>query len=75
MTARKTNRRRFADYASLVILAVLLFRTPAVQRIVTDALIEFVEVTERAFRFPCALLDHDRCFSLDRLDPTCPQCF
>ena len=75
MTDHKTNRRRLAGYALLVILAVLFIRTPAVQRIVAGTLIEFVEVTERVFRFPCALLDHDRCFSLDRLDPTCPQCF
>ena len=75
MTDHKTNRGRLAGYALLVILAVLFIRTPAVQRIVAGTLIEFVEVTERVFRFPCALLDHDRCFSLDRLDPTCPQCF
>jgi hypothetical protein len=31
-------------------------------------------VTERILRFPCWLLDHEHCFSLDRFDPTCPQC-
>ena len=75
MTDRETNRRRFAGYALLVILTVLFLRIPAVQGIVAGALIEFAEITERIFRFPCALLDHDRCFTLDRLDPTCPQCF
>jgi hypothetical protein len=75
MTARKTNRRRLVEYALLVILAVLFLRIPAVQRIVAGTLIEFAEITERVFRFPCALLDHDRSFILDRLDPTCPQCF
>ena len=32
------------------------------------------KVTERIVRFPCWVLDHSRCFSLDRFDPTCPQC-
>jgi hypothetical protein len=31
-------------------------------------------VTERILRFPCCLIDHKHCFSLDRFDPTCPQC-
>jgi hypothetical protein len=75
MTAHKSNRRRLVGYALLAVLAVLLFRTPAVQRIVADALIEFIETTEKTLHLPCTLLNHDHCFSMDRLDPTCPQCF
>ncbi len=74
MTHRATNRRRLAGYAGMVMLALLFLRIPAVRNVVAGALIEFVEITERALHFPCTLLDHDRCFSLDRLDPTCPQC-
>jgi hypothetical protein len=74
MTQLVTNRRRLAGYAAMIVLALLALRIPAVQSVIAGALIEFVEITERTLRLPCALLDHDRCFSLDRLDPTCPQC-
>ena len=37
-------------------------------------LVEFAEVTERIVRIPSRILDHKHCFSLDRFDPTCPQC-
>ncbi len=72
MTQAKTNRRRFAGYAAMIVLVLLVLRIPAVQNAIADALIEFVEIAERTLRLPCALLDHDRCFTLDRLDPTCP---
>ena len=35
---------------------------------------QLADTTERILRFPCWLMDHRRCFSLDRFDPTCPQC-
>jgi hypothetical protein len=72
MTTPKTNRLRFASYAALIVLALLTLRIPAVQSAIAGALIEFIEITEKTLRFPCALLNHDRCFSLDRFDPTCP---
>ena len=74
MTQAKTNRRKLACYAAMVVVALLILRIPAVQRTVAGALIESVEIAGRTLRLPCALLDHDRCLSLDRLDPTCPQC-
>jgi len=74
MTQAKVNRRKVVCYAVVVLLAFLALRMPVVQRTVAGALIEFAEITERVFRLPCALLNHDRCFSLDRLNPTCPQC-
>jgi hypothetical protein len=72
MTQRVTNRRQFASYAAMILLAFFVLRIPAVQNAIADALIEFVEITQRTLRFPCALLNHDKCFSLDRFDPTCP---
>ena len=75
MTDHKNNWRQLARYALLVLLAVLFLRIPAVQRTVAGALIELVETTEEMLRLPCAFLNHDHCFTLDRLDPTCPQCF
>ncbi|MDR3723691.1 MAG: hypothetical protein P4K83_04300 [Terracidiphilus sp.] len=74
MTTPKTYRLRFASYAALIVLALLTLRIPAVQNAIAGALIEFVEITQRTLRLPCALLNHDRCFSLDRFDPTCPLC-
>jgi hypothetical protein len=72
MTTPKINRQRFASYAALIVLALLTLRIPTVQSVIAGALIEFIEITEKILRFPYALLDHDHCFSLDRLDPTCP---
>jgi len=72
MTERVTNRRKLACYAAMVVVALLILGIPAVQNAIAEALIEFIQITERTLRFPCALLDYDRCFSLDRLDPTCP---
>ena len=72
MTQAKTNLRKLAGYVALAVVTDLVFRIPAVQYVVAEALIEFIQITERTLRFPCALLDHDRCFSLDRFDPTCP---
>jgi len=72
VTQAKTNRRKLACYAAMVVVALLILRIPDVQHTVAGALSEFVEIAERTLRHPCALLDHDRCFTLDRLDPTCP---
>ena len=74
MTQAKTNRRKLACYVALAVVTLLVFRIPAVQYVVAEALIEFIRITERTLRLPCALLNHDHCFTLDRLDPTCPQC-
>ena len=72
MTQAKTNLRKLAGYVALAVVTLLVFRIPAVQNAIAEALIEFVEITERTLRFPRALLNHDKCFSLDRFDPTCP---
>ena len=68
------NRRRLLINAALVALALLVLAMPATQTVLACALDEFAEITERALHFPCTLLDHGKCFTLDRFDPTCPQC-
>jgi hypothetical protein len=73
MTLRITARQQFAVYATVVI-AIAVLRTPAAQSAVLGGLVEFADVTEGILRVPCWLLDHKHCFSLDRFDPTCPQC-
>jgi hypothetical protein len=74
MTLRITARQRFAAHASVIVIAIAVLRMPAAQSAVLDGVVGFVDVTERILRLPCWLLDHRHCFSLDRFDPTCPQC-
>jgi hypothetical protein len=77
MTERVAHRRKFVAYAAMTVLVLVVLRTPVVQDIFAETLVEFVTVTERIVRIPCWPLDHERCFSpdiLDRLDPTCPHC-
>jgi len=68
------NRRRLFVKAGLIALALLVLAMPATQNVLACALDQFAEITERALHFPCTLLDHSKCFTLDRFDPTCPQC-
>jgi hypothetical protein len=74
MTERVTHRRKFVAYAAMAVFVLVALRTPAVQGIIAETPVEFVTVTERIVRIPCWLVDRERCFSLDRFDPTCPQC-
>jgi len=68
------NRRKLIAYAATIALALAAVSIPIARRFAVSAVIEFVSITERIARFPCWLLDHSRSLSLDRLDPTCPQC-
>jgi hypothetical protein len=61
-------------YATVIVLVMVALRTPVAQSIVLGGLVGFAGITERVVHFPCWLVDHTRCVSLDRLDPTCPQC-
>jgi len=74
MMYRSMNRRKLAATATMIALAFLVLAMPATQNVLACALNEFAEITERALHFPCTLLDHGKCFTLDRFDPTCPQC-
>ena len=74
MTPRITTRSRLAIQAAVIVLAIAAVTTPAARSIILCGLVEFADMTERVVRIPCWLMDHTRCFSLDRFDPTCPQC-
>ncbi len=74
MTYPITNRRRFIIGAAVFTLALAIVAMPAGRGAAVNATSELIETTERIMRFPCWFVDHSRCFSLDRLDPTCPQC-
>ena len=73
MHALLKNRRRLFINAALVALALLILAMPVTQSFFAWALDEFVEATDEVLHFPCTLLDHGKCFTLDRLNPACPQ--
>lgn len=74
MMPRLMNRRSLFVKVGLVALALFILAMPVTQNVLACALDECAEITERVLRFPCTLLDHTHCFTLDRFDPTCPQC-
>jgi hypothetical protein len=74
MTYSRINRRRFIVGVVVSTLALAFVATSSGLSVAVSALVDFAEITERVARFPGWLVDHSRCFSLDRLDPTCPQC-
>lgn len=67
------NRNRSFMNATLIALALLLFALPATQNFLASALDQFAEISNRALHFPCTCLEHGKCFTLDRFDPTCPH--
>jgi hypothetical protein len=68
------NRRKLVAYAAMITLALAAVSNPIARRMAMTATIEFVRVAEKIVKFPCWLVNHPRSLSLDRLDPTCPQC-
>jgi len=74
MNQTGTTRRKFIAEAAVLVLTFAMVAVPTGRRVSVSALLDFVEITEKVARLPCWLVDHSRCFSLDRLDPTCPQC-
>jgi len=74
MTYPLTNRRKLLAGVAAFVLALSIVATPTGRSVAASAVVDFVEITERVAHFPCWLVDHSRCFSLDRLEPTCPQC-
>jgi hypothetical protein len=74
MTQRVTSRSKLIVGAAVVALSLTTVGTTTGRNAAVAALVDFAEITERVARFPCWLVDDSRCFPLDRLDPTCPQC-
>jgi len=68
------NRRRLLLHTAIIVVLLLAARLQTTQRILVANLVEFAVSTQRLMHFPCWALAHTRCLSLDRLDPTCPQC-
>lgn len=74
MTHLITNRCQLIVGVGVLAVALTIAVTPAGRNAALAALADFAEIAERVARFPCWLANRSRCFSLDRLDPTCPQC-
>jgi hypothetical protein len=74
MTFSIMARRKFVGYAAAMVMAIAASRTCSAGSVLICELVEFADISERIMRIPCQLLDRKHCFSLDRFDPTCPQC-
>jgi hypothetical protein len=68
-----TTRRKFISGAAALALTLAIVATPTCRGLAASALLDFAEINEEVARLPCWIVDHIRCLSLDRFDPTCPQ--
>lgn len=75
MTSLSIKRRRTITFSLMLVLTLTVVGAPAGYGFIVGALVNFVDVTERIVRLPCWIVNPYRRLSLDRLDPTCPQCF
>jgi hypothetical protein len=73
MKQAATTRCKFIAGAGVGLFALAMVAT-STRSMAASALLDFVEITERITRLPCWIVDHSRCLTLDRFDPTCPQC-
>jgi hypothetical protein len=74
MTRRLKIRWKLTVEAGMFVIGVLIVATPTGRNVAVSAVTEFAVITER---FACCrywFVDHARRLSLDRFDPTCPQC-
>ncbi|MCU1223907.1 MAG: hypothetical protein JWQ42_2000 [Edaphobacter sp.] len=70
-----TRRGRFILPVSASVLAFAFLISPIGHSSVASTLVWFVQTVDAVTEFPCRIVTNVRHFSLDRLDPTCPQCF
>jgi hypothetical protein len=73
LTIKRRNRLILSVSASMLGLVFLL--PPVGRSSVASTLDWFIQTVDAATEFPCKIVTGIRHFSLDRLDPTCPQCF
>ena len=68
------TRRRLVTGIAVCALVAATLATSTRRAVVLASLVHVVEVGAKILRLPCQFLDHSKCFTLDRLNPTCPQC-
>jgi hypothetical protein len=74
MKQTATTRHKVIAGAAVLVLMLAIVATATGRSVIVSALLDFFEISERVARLPLWIVDHSRCFSLDRFDPTCPQC-
>ena len=74
MNQTVTIRRKFISGPAALVLTLAIVATPTGRSMAASALLDFVDINEKVARLPCWIVDHSSCLSLDRFDPTCPQC-
>ena len=67
-----TKRFRLVFTIVLCALVVAILATPAGRDMVLALLVHIAEVGAKILHLPCQNLDHSKCFTLGRMDPTCP---
>jgi hypothetical protein len=70
-----TRRSRFILSFGASMLALALLITPVGRSSLANTLDWLVQTVDAVTGFPCRIVHSIRHFPLDRLDPTCPQCF
>lgn len=70
----KTHRRSILPVVTSI-LAVTLLLSPVGRSSIASTFDWFIQTVEAVTEFPCKIVTDIRHFFLDRLDPTCPQCF
>jgi hypothetical protein len=65
------TRRRFATGIAVWALATATLATPTGRAVVLASLVYVAEAATKVLRLPYWNVDNSKCFSLDRLDPTC----
>ncbi|SNT14075.1 hypothetical protein SAMN05421770_104352 [Granulicella rosea] len=70
-----TRRNKLVLSVSASMLAPALLFSPVGRGSVVSAFDWFAQNVDAVTEFPCKIVTDIRHFSLDRLDPTCPQCF
>ncbi|ADV84519.1 hypothetical protein [Terriglobus saanensis] len=70
-----TRRNKLILSVGASMLALALLTSPVGRSSVASTLDWCVQTVDAVTEFPCRIATNIRHFSLDRLDPTCPQCF
>ena len=65
------NRRRLVTGIALCALATATLATPTGRAVVVVSLVRAAEAGTKVLQLPYWNVDRSKCFSLDRLDPTC----
>jgi hypothetical protein len=69
-----TTRPKFISGTAALVLTLAIVAAPTGRSMAASAPLDFFEINEEVARLPLLIVDHSRYLSLDRFDPTCPQC-